>query len=236
MPYFIHQFSLYLHILCGAIALLVFWLPLWSKKGTPFHRSAGQVFVYGMYAVSISGIIMSTIVLLDPVGIRAPDSVLPPDEVNALASRARLFAGFLFMLSILVVTNVRHSVLVLQAKANRAQLRTPTHLVLLIFLGLLGVVVGIIGIQNGVLLFMIFSLVAMGSSTAMLRYSFKKHLKAREWIIEHMGNIIGAGIASYTAFFAFGGSRLFAELLQGNLSVIPWVLPGIAGGVASAYL
>jgi len=47
----IHQILFYIHVLCGSIGLIVFWLPMLSKKGTKFHKSFGSVFVYGMLAV-----------------------------------------------------------------------------------------------------------------------------------------------------------------------------------------
>ena len=85
------------------------------------------------------------------------------------------------------------------------------------------------------LLFKIFAALSVSLSFSMMKYVFKPVLKQREWIIEHLGSILGAGIGAYTAFFAFGGSRLFATLLTGNLQVLPWVLPSVIGISASIY-
>ena len=74
------------------------------------------------------------------------------------------------------------------------------------------------------------------SSGNLSYYIFKKSIKKREWLIEHLGNIIGAGIGAYTAFFAFGGRRFLAEIFAGQLQVVPWILPGVIGGIAIAYL
>ncbi|MGL5471270.1 MAG: hypothetical protein ACRDCT_24380 [Shewanella sp.] len=63
-----------------------------------------------------------------------------------------------------------------------------------------------------------------------LRYSVKATLTKLEWWIEHLGAMIGSGIACYTAFFAFGGSRLFID--HGNLRLLSWILPGVIGFVA----
>lgn len=57
-----------------------------------------------------------------------------------------------------------------------------------------------------------------------------------QWMISHMGSMIGAGIGSYTAFFVFGGSRLFTELLTGQWGLIPWELLGTTGGLTIAIL
>lgn len=232
----IHQISFFLHVVTGGLALLIFWVPMLSKKGNRTHRNYGEIFVYGMYAVSISGFIMTLLVLADPIGIRKPERNLTFEEANDLAYQYRIFAGFLFMLSLLVFSNIRQSILVLNAKAERQILRSTQHIALLCFLGCSGIVVAVIGFAQNILLFKIFSILSIVSSIGMLHYIFKPNLKPREWIIAHLGNIIGAGIAAYTAFFAFGGSRLFAAFLSGNLQVIPWVLPGIIGTIASIHL
>ena len=69
-----------------------------------------------------------------------------------------------------------------------------------------------------------------------LRYCFLKNLPSGEWLIAHMGAMIGAGIGSYTAFFVFGANRILSDLLTGHWSIIPWVLPGVAGGIAISLL
>ena len=140
------------------------------------------------------------------------------------------------MLSILVFCNVRQSILVLRAKADRRLLKQPLHLGLVGFLGMTGAVVGWIAFNQDILLLRIFSILSIVSSAGMLYYIFKPQIKKREWILAHLGNIIGAGIGAYTAFFAFGGSRLFASLLTGDLMVLPWILPGIIGTFGSMYL
>ena len=93
-----------------------------------------------------------------------------------------------------------------------------------------------IGIYHNILLYKIFAGISLLNSVGSLHYIFKRQLKAREWILAHLGNIFGAGIATYTAFFAFGGSRLFAQYLTGSLMVVPWILPSIIGIAASVVL
>ncbi len=51
----------------------------------------------------------------------------------------------------------------------------------------------------------------------------------RGWMYEHLGAMLGAGIAFHTAFAVFGASRLFDIGLTGWVSVIPWVLPAAVG-------
>ncbi|MEL6215044.1 MAG: hypothetical protein AAFQ99_05130, partial [Pseudomonadota bacterium] len=57
-----------------------------------------------------------------------------------------------------------------------------------------------------------------------------------EMVFAHLNGLLGTGIGAYTAVFAFGGSRLLAELLPGQLQVIPWVTPAIVGTIAVARM
>ena len=71
---FIHQSALYLHVLVGAFALLLFWVPVFTRKGSLDHRRFGRVFARAMYVISLSGITMSGMDLLFPAIAHA----LPP--------------------------------------------------------------------------------------------------------------------------------------------------------------
>lgn len=236
MLYFMHQLALYAHIIVGSLCLIIFWLPLIQKKGSKSHRFYGGLFITGMYVVSISGIIMTILVLSDPLEVRAIEQEFSAEHVQKLISQSRMTAGFLLMLSVLVFTNVRQSILVLKAKDNRNLLKSWDNLLVIATLGILGLVMGWIGIQQDVMLFKIFAALCVFISISSFHYIFKKNLKTREWILAHLGNIIGAGIGTYTAFFAFGGRRLFAEILTGNMQIIPWILPGVIGITASIIL
>ena len=232
----LHTLSFYTHVTIGSVALVVFWLPVFARKGSPFHKRAGRWFANSMYAVSVTGLVMSTIVLIDPIGIRFGDTRLDMAAGFEQAERIRLFAAFLLMLSVLVFTSVRHAIIVLRARADRSILREPAHLALQGSLAALGLAVGVFGLRSGELLLIIFAAVSLSAAAGMLRYSFKPTLSRNEWWIEHLGSIIGAGIGAYTAFFAFGGRRFLADILTGQWQVVPWVLPAIVGTAFSMRL
>jgi len=236
MIYSVHQILFYLHVACGSVGLVVFWLPMLSKKGNGFHKQYGKIFAYGMFAVSISGVLMSLMLLLDPVGVRIPDRNLAIDEAYRLATQNRELGTFLLMLSLLVFTNTKHSLLVLKAKDDRSLLRNTSHMISIAVLFIAGLVVGYFSIAEGNILFLVFSILSVVISIGLIHYIFKPALKKKEWLIEHLGNIIGSGIGAYTAFFAFGGGRFFSEIFTGQMQLIPWMLPGIVGGVATYYL
>jgi hypothetical protein len=50
-------------------------------------------------------------------------------------------------------------------------------------------------------------------------------------IKEHMVGLLTSGIAAYTAFFVFGGYTWMEKILPGMWQVLPWVAPGVLGGL-----
>ncbi|MFK7887871.1 MAG: hypothetical protein AB8G16_13505 [Gammaproteobacteria bacterium] len=225
----VHQIALVFHIVVGAAALFVFWVPVVARKGGPLHKKAGRWFVWGMTAVAVTGVVLSTMVLIDPVHIRTGGRTLPMVEAFDIAERARTFSLFLLMLSVLVYTSARHAVLVLKARMDRSILRSPLHVASMVMTGVLALITGYVGFKNDELLLMIFCVIGTSGSITTLRYTFKTQLRNKEWIIEHIGSTIGCGIAAYTAFFAFGGRALLGQFLVGAWQVVPWVLPTIIG-------
>jgi uncharacterized membrane protein len=63
----IHQFALYLHIAIGSCALILFWIPVVTRKGNLDHKRFGRYFAYAMYTVSFSGIPMASTDLAFPI-------------------------------------------------------------------------------------------------------------------------------------------------------------------------
>jgi hypothetical protein len=232
----IHQILFYIHVICGSAGLLIFWLPMLAKKGSQLHIISGKIFSNGMLIVSVSGLVMSAFLLLDPIAVRFPEGGLAPEQAARVIEQNRNLGIFLLMLSLLVFVNVRHSILVLKAKADRSKLKNVNHLGSIMSLFLAGIGVGLLALDKGNILFAIFSLLSIASSVGLARYIFKPELKPKEWIIEHLTNIIGSGIGAYTAFFAFGGRRVFVEIFVGQMQLIPWILPGVVGAIASYHL
>ena len=226
----IHKTALFIHIAIGSMALFIFWLPIIEKKGSPKHKRAGNWFVWGMTAVAISGIIMSSLVFIDPLAIRDPSGTLTTQESLRVVASGRAASPFLFMLSFFVLCATRHSVLVLKAKMEKSRLKTPSHLASIVTLILSGIYVGSMGLEKGNMLFNVFSVLTVLSGMSMLHYIFKAKTKPSEWIIEHIGSILGAGIAAYTAFFVFGGQTVLNDFVPSDMQILFWIMPGVIGG------
>jgi len=54
----------------------------------------------------------------------------------------------------------------------------------------------------------------------------------------HIQGTIITGIAAYTAFAAFGGSRILMKVFQldAQWMMVPWILPSILGFAYSRYM
>lgn len=235
----IHQWSFYLHVAIGSCALLLFWIPVFTRKGNLDHKRFGRYFARAMYAVAFSGILMSGFDLLNPLATHAPGADLSDEDAISFAAEVRGFALFLFSLSILVLTSTRQGWLSILHRDDRTVLRTPLHTALCLSLIAVGITLLVYGLNSGSVLFIIFAILQIFSGANSLRYNFKKELGAKEWWIEHLSGLIGSGIGAYTAFFVFGGRRIFESLfgdVLGDLAVVLWVAPGVIGAIAINYL
>ncbi|MEM7279913.1 MAG: hypothetical protein AAF385_17555 [Pseudomonadota bacterium] len=232
----LHQLLLVTHISVGALALLILWIPALSRKGSPLHIRSGRWYVWAMYTVSISAFVMCILSLADPIGVRFGDREFSAERAADIAAQLRRFSLFLLLLSILVFASLRHGILVLKVRANREQLRTPLHIALMTSLVVAAIAVGIVGLMAGQTLLIAFSLVGLFGGVGMFRYSFKKEISRKEWVIEHLGSLIGSAIGANTAFFVFGGSRYLGEVFSGQWMLIPWLAPAVIGTVIIAVL
>jgi len=237
--FIVHQGSFYLHIAVGSCALLLFWVPVFTKKGSLNHKKFGRYFAWAMYTVAISGFIMSSLDLLMPLTAHALGATMTEARAVSFAAEIRNLAVFLFSLSILVLSSTRQGWLSILHRDDRAPLRTPVHNALLLSLVTVGAALGIYGLTSGSVLFMIFAVLQIVIGTSSLRYNYKEKLAPNEWWIEHLRGLIGSGIGAYTAFFVFGGRRIFEALFQDaaqDISIVLWLAPGVLGSIFIAYL
>jgi hypothetical protein len=224
----IYNLALYSHIFLGCIALCLFWYPLYVKKGSVRHNQFGGYYAILMYGVGWSGTICCLLVLLDPLTIRQV-SGLSGDKLQAFMDHNRQMASFLLTLSLLTIASVYHGVKVLEAKSNRDQLKTLRHLGVLIGLAICSGISLTMGLNSSSGLMIGFSLLGLSVSINNLRYTFKRELKPREWLLAHLGGMLGSGIAVYTAFAAVGGRHVLLSLMGSDAIIISWVAPGLLG-------
>lgn len=225
----IHTTLLYMHIFLGAIALMVFWLPVIARKGSRLHINAGKVFYYIMLVVAGSGVVMSLIGMSDPIGIYINSKQITAAQIEKMMIWRIPFTYFLLLLSMLTWVTVRHAIGVLRAKANRSMLRKWTYQGPVFLMFPVAVFVGWQGISIGMPLLIIFAVVSLLTANSITLYVFKKDVAPRAWIIEHFSAMVGAGIAVYTAFFAAGGRKVLSQWLPGEWQMVSWLAAPVIG-------
>lgn len=231
-----HELLVTLHIAFGALALVLFWVPVASRKGSRLHVAAGRWYAAIMYAVCATAFVASIMVLAEPLAIRRPGQSFELEDAEALARLFRMFSLFLLMLSVLVFVSIRHGLAALRERRDPGQLSRVSQRSSIVLLALLAGVVAVIGAVNGQILLIVFGGIGLAGSLGMYRESRLKDPRPPQLVVAHLNGLIGSGIGAYTAFFAFGGSRLLGEILTGQWQVIPWILPSIIGTFAISRL
>ena len=226
----LHSFLFIVHIVFGGAALVLFWIPVMTKKGQLNHVQFGRYYRTAMYTVAGSGALMAIMVLLWPMTVKAQFFTSDRDP-QAVIERIQVLWGFLLYLSLLSFASTRHGMQTLNAKADRSVLRKRHYLAPLVVLMLGGILLAVLGYVHNRTLHLVFGILGTVISISTLRYCFKPTIKPGEWVIEHLGAMIGSGIGAYTAFLAFGGRVIFADL--GAYQMVFWIAPGVVGGIAA---
>ena len=232
----IHTTLLYLHIALGAVALLLYWLPVIARKGSKLHINAGKVFYYLMLIVSGSGIVMSLMGLYDPVSIYTAGKQMTAAQIERMLVWRIPLSQFLLLLSLLTWVTVRHAMGVLRAKSDRRMLRRWFYQGPVLLLVPTALYVAYQGITVGMPLLIIFAIVSLITATTISLYVYKAEVTPRAWIIEHFSAMVGAGIAVYTAFFAAGGRRVLSQWLPGEWQLVSWLAAPVIGITAMLLL
>lgn len=197
-----------LHIAAGAVALGAFWIPLFTRKGARFHRTAGWVFVGAMSIILISAATMT---------------------VHRLIGGNRDFALFLGFLTLITFSAVWGGIVVLRRKASPKLMRTPFDFMLLVVIGFAGAALLWQWWETRFPLLLVFGLLGVIIAVPeMLAWRKPPVDLPRYWFYHHFESMIIAGMAAHIAFFAFGSSQLWPGLYAGSpwwLMLLPWVAP-----------
>lgn len=220
---------LFIHIAAGMASLVLFWIPVAVKKGSPWHIRSGHWYARCMYLVAFSALALSALVMNDPIGIKHAGENLTFDQAFDIATQRRGGALFLFAIGMLVVANIRHGLLTLGEKTGREKTRSVGHTSLNVALALLAVLLAYVSYAQSAVLYLVFAVLCGLTAYTNLRYAWRQSVTRGDRIQSHLASMIGAGIASHTAFMVFGANRALGEFLTGYWSLVPWVAPGIVG-------
>jgi hypothetical protein len=220
---YIGEFFRFVHVAFGAIGLFAFWVPVLAKKGAVNHVRFGKIFVWSAYVVLAA----ASIALIARVADLMQQGLGPSDQPSLFA-----FIVFLGYLTIVTFVIVRYGMQVLRHKADPAAMRSGLTVGLSYVAVFASAAVILYALlldpPNKILLFAL-SPIGIANGIGQLRYMKAVDLSRRAWMYEHIGAMLGSGIAFHTAFAVFGSSRLFDIELTGWLQIVPWVAPAAIG-------
>jgi hypothetical protein len=210
----IYRLVLFVHICAGFLGLIAFWTPALARKGGIAHRKVGMVFYRCTAVVAVSGTLMALVMLATP-GRRAG-------------------APFLFYLVLITFTPVYHGVRVLETRDAPETLRTRFHTALHLLTLAASAAMIVLGGWFHQAVFLAMSPIGFLIGLGDLGFARKPYASPMAWWYEHMGSMLGGGIAFHTAFLVIGAGRLLGLQLQGTWAVLPWITPTLIGVPASA--
>jgi hypothetical protein len=219
----------WVHIAAGSIALILFWIPAIARKGGKTHIRAGWIYVVCMSVVVVTAFAMSGLAFTIPLAVRQIARPLSPAELSDFLRVQRIFATFLAYLAGVTLASGWQGIWAIETRRDPKAMRTPFSLALNVVVILAGLTVLVLGIvyRSGPLIGLspIGPLIGAGN----LRYLLRGPQSRMHWWYEHLGSMIGTGIAGYTAFLVFGGSRLLPSFARSQLYTVFWVLPSLIG-------
>ena len=217
----LHEIFLYIHIPFGVLSLLLFWVPIGLPKGSKHHRSFGRYYFYSMWVVVVTALLLSV--------------------CNLILDRmmAALYLGFLSIITAYPLWYANEILKQKEVWTNRYFITRKVFSAVLFASGLGMLLLG--GIKFHFLgmgtMMGFFGLLAIPAFRDLMMSKPKAMLKEKRMKMHIQGTII-SGIAAYTAFSAFGGSRIMVELLHMHHQwmVIPWILPTVLGLTYSRFM
>jgi hypothetical protein len=225
------------HILVGGVGLVLFWIPVFTAKGSRLHRATGRWFVRSVYVVAGSGLVSSIWAIAAPANFKGV-TTLP---VN-VAEDLRFFFAILGMLSVLALQGAVLGTRVLQVKDRPEPLgNLPLWLVLaaqlmgaLALAGYAAVSLWMRGFEARYYVPLVIAIVSLIDYFEQRRFVTLPQPR-RAWFYKHLECMIGCGIAFYTAASVTLFGRVLQLNLPGTLALVPWLLP-TAIGLPAMYL
>lgn len=221
--------ALALHIAAGIIGLFAFWTPAVARKGGALHMRAGRLFFYCTCLVALTGLTMAALILLDPNAVKPPVRALTAEGAAARAAAYRGFAPFLIYLVLITFVPVHHGIRVLQTRHAPHLLRTPFHTAVNVIAMLASFVLVALGVWMQQPVFFWLSPIGVLAGWGHLQFARRPYPTRMAWWYEHMGSMLGGGVAFHTAFLVLGAGRLLGVSIDGPWAFVPWILPTLVG-------
>lgn len=201
----------FVHVVCAALALSVFLIPLLTKKGGRIHVKVGLIYVISMFVVCLTAIpITLWRILLDP----------------EKSEHSQSSAGFIFFIAVLSFTSICFGLRTLKEKTRSRPDFKIINIGLPLLLLATALTTVVAGVQLHHLLLTYFPLVGVFAAINQLKYWMSTPPLKMHWWYAHMSGMIMACIAMLTAFVVAILPKLFVFQDLKN-SVLLWAAPSL---------
>jgi hypothetical protein len=202
----VFQRVLAIHIAAGAVALLVFWVPLVTKKGGRTHRRVGWVYVAAAATLAVTALLLCIPLVSD-------------------GSPRRWRAGlFLAYVGGLAGASAQLGVRALLTKGRTGASRSAIDLVPPLLLVAGGVALAAFGVGHSALLFVLFAGLGVVLGVAHLRFWLTPPVHGREWFLAHMSGMGTSCITTITAFVVVNAQHLGMRTFDVRLWAAPIIV------------
>jgi len=202
------QLVLGLHIGAGILALLVFWVPLVTKKGGKAHRRVGWIYVVAATTVAVTGMVNCAHLIGDG----------RPGRVRA--------GVFLAYVGVLAGASAQLGVRALRTKARTHAASTPVDMLPPVLLIAGGVALATFGILQSKVLYVLFAALGVWQGIMHLRFWLTPPSHGRAWLLAHMNAMGTSCITTVTAFFVVNAQRLGMNTFDLRLWAAPIAVLG----------
>ncbi len=196
---------IYIHAFFGAIGLIAGTVIMFAKKGNQLHKKAGEIFSLGMLVSSVLSLLICSF----------------PNHHNSFLLMIGIFTIYMILLG--------NRVLKYKRKNHHNKIDQLISGIMMVT-SIIMIVYGISPLftnQGLGILFMIFG--GLGGFMSYRDFKFYKNPENyKKWTMVHVGKMVGAYIASVTAFLVagagFGGNIYFwiVPSVIGTLYIIAW--------------
>jgi uncharacterized membrane protein len=206
------------HVAAGFASLLLFFIPMFARKGGKLHSQVGKWYTYTMWAVVVSAILLCII---------------------RFYQGHYVMALFLSFLALLTSRPLYYAIAILKHKQARSVKLLRTDFILRLALSiyspiLIGFGLGLWG-PGGHALLTVFGTIGAVTSIPSIIQDLRGHKTDYNWLADHISGMIVSAIAAFTAFFSFGGRNIFGDAFDGNLVVFVWLAPTFIGVAIAQY-
>ncbi|SEQ41221.1 hypothetical protein [Neolewinella agarilytica] len=206
------------HVSAGFTSLGLFFIPMFARKGSKLHNTVGRWYTYGMWGVVITAVLLC---------------------VLRFAQGEQVVALFLGFLALLTSRPLYFGIAILKNKEEMSDRMLRIDILLCGALTVFSPVLlvfgfGLFGLEGHPLL-IVFGALGMVITLPDLRNRLRgPRPKDYNWLGDHLSAMLTTAIAAFTAFFAFGGRKIFGDI-SGNLEVAIWIAPTLIGVAAIRF-